>query len=118
MHSAEPDARIRRARTRRINRVIDEALQSANREALLALMAVAAEEAAIIAVRNRRILEVYAHRSPGGWYSAWCDGSSITDTSGKRSGMGLVLMDPQHEVIAAVGEPVGALSPRTAELAK
>ena len=26
-------------------------------------------------------------------------------------------MDPQHEVIAAVGEPAGALSPRAAELA-
>lgn len=47
MHSAEPDSRIRRARTRRINRVIDEALQSANGEALLALLALAAEEATI-----------------------------------------------------------------------
>ncbi len=112
MHSAEADSRIRRAHTRRINRVIDEPLQSANGEALLALLALAAEEAtislcdritrratrlvkqnrtvaaAIIAARNRRVLEVYAHRSPRGWFSAWCDGSSITDTSGKRSEAG------------------------------
>jgi ribonuclease HI len=75
------------------------------------------ETASIIATRNRRVLEVYAHRAPKSWFSAWCDGSSTTDADGRRAGIGLVLMDAQHEVIAALGEPAGALSPLDAELA-
>jgi ribonuclease HI len=141
MHSADPRTGIRRAQTRRINRAVDEALQSADAEALLALLALAADEATIplcdrvlrratrltrrdrtesatiIAARNRRVLEIYAHRTPKGWFSAWCDGSSTTDADGRRAGIGLVLMDAQHEVIAALGEPAGALSPLDAEMA-
>ena len=63
------------------------------------------------------MLEIYAHRAPKGWFSAWCDGSSTTDADGRRAGIGLVLMDAQHEVIAALGERAGALSPLDAELA-
>ena len=54
---------------------------------------------------------------PKGWFSAWCDGSSTTDADGRRAGIGLVLMDAQHEVIAALGEPAEALSALDAELA-
>jgi ribonuclease HI len=75
------------------------------------------ETAAIIAARNRRVLEIYAHRAPKGWFSAWCDGSSTTDAGGQRAGIGLVLMNPQHEMIAALGESAGALSSLDAELA-
>jgi hypothetical protein len=141
MHSADPRTGIRRAQTQRINRAVDDALQSADAEPLLALMALAADEAtipvcnrvfrratrlarrdrtetgAVIAARNRRVLEIYAHRAPKGWFSAWCDGSSTTDADGRCAGIGLVLMDTQHEVIAALGEPAGALSPLDAELA-
>ncbi|MEA3276038.1 MAG: reverse transcriptase-like protein [Pseudomonadota bacterium] len=141
MHSADPRTGIRRAQTQRINRAVDEALQSSDAEALLALLTLAADEAtiplcdrvfrratrlarrdrtetaAVIAARNRRVLEIYAHRAPKGWFSAWCDGSSTTDAGGRCAGIGLVLMDAQHEVIAALGEPAGALSPLDAELA-
>ena len=141
MHSANPRTGIRRAQTQRINRAVDEALQSADAGALLALLALAADEAtiplcdrvfrratrlarrdrtetaAIISARNRRVLEIYAHRAPKGWFSAWCDGSSTTDDFGRRAGIGLVLMDAQHALIAALGEPAGALSPLDAELA-
>ena len=141
MHCADPRTRIRRAQTKRINRAVDEALQSADAEALLALMAPAADEATVplcdrilrratrlarrdrtetadvIAARNRRVLEVYAPRAPQGWFSAWCDGSSTTDADGRRAGIGLVLMDAQHALIAALGDPTGALSPLDAELA-
>jgi len=75
------------------------------------------ETAAVIAARNRRVLEVYAHCAPKGWFSAWCDGTSTTDAGAKRAGIGFLLMDPQHAVIAALGEPAGALSPLDAELA-
>jgi hypothetical protein len=61
------------------------------------------------------VLEVYAHRAPKGWFRAWCDGSSTTDAGGRRAGIGVVLMDAQHEVIAALGEPAGALPPLSAE---
>jgi ribonuclease HI len=141
MHSADPRTGICRAQTQRINQAVDEALQSADAEALLALLALAAGEAtiplcdrvfrratrlarqnrsataSIIATRNRRVLEIYAHRAPKGWFSAWCDGSSTTDAGGRCAGIGVVLMDAQHEVIAALGEPAGALSPLDAELA-
>jgi ribonuclease HI len=73
--------------------------------------------ATVIAARNRRVLEIYAHRAPKGWFSAWCDGSSTADVGGQRAGIGVVLMDAQHEVITALGEPAGALSPLAAELA-
>lgn len=43
--------------------------------------------------------------------------SSITDAGGKRSGIGVILIDPHHEVIIALGEPAGALSPLAAEMA-
>ena len=76
-----------------------------------------ADTAAVIAARNRRVLEIYAHRAPKGWFTIWCDGSSTTDAGGWRSGIGRVLMDAQHEMIAAVGEPAGALSLLDAELA-
>ena len=95
MHCADPRTRIRRAQTQRINRAVDEALQDANGETLLALLALVADEAtitlcdrifrratrlarqnrsetaSIIATRNRRVLEVYAHRAPKSWFSAW-----------------------------------------------
>jgi len=141
MHCADPRTRIRRAQTQRINRAVDEALQDANGETILALLELVADEAtiplcdrilrratrlarqnrsetaSIIATRNRRVLEVYAHRAPKSWFSAWCDGSSTTDADGKRAGIGVVLMDAQHEAIATLGEPAGALSPLDAELA-
>jgi ribonuclease HI len=140
MHSADSRAGIRHPQSQRINRAVDAALQSADPRTLLALMALAADEAtiplcgrvfrratrlarrnptetaAIIAARNRCVLEIYGHRAPKGWYSAWCDGSSTTDADGRRSGIGLVLMDARHKVIAALGEPAGALSPLDAEL--
>jgi ribonuclease HI len=75
------------------------------------------ETAAIIAARNRRVLEIYAHRAPKGWFSAWCDGSSITDVGGQRAGIGLVMMNPENDMVAALGESAGTLSPRDAELA-
>jgi len=141
MHSAELRTGNRRAQTQRINRAIDDALQNPDAETLQALLALAANEAtiplcdrifrratrlaqrnrsetaSIIATRNRRVLEVYAHRAPKGWFSAWCDGSSTTDAGGRRAGIGLVLMNPHHEVNAALGEPAGALSSLDAELA-
>jgi len=118
MHSAEPRTGIRRAQTQRINQAIDAALQATDVEALLALLALAASEATIplcdrvfrratrlvrqnrsetatvIAARNRRVLEIYAHRAPKGWFSAWYDDSSTTDAGGRRAGIGLVLMNP------------------------
>ena len=102
MHSADPGTRIRRAQAQRTNQAVDEALQRANGKALLALLALAANEAtihlcdrifrrasrlarrnrtetaAIIAARNRRVREIYGHRAPKGFFSAWCDGSSTT----------------------------------------
>jgi len=141
MHSTEPRPGIRHAQTERIDQAVDAALQSADLEVLLALLALAAGEAtiplcdrvfrratrlarqnrsetvAVIAARNRRVLEIYAHRAPKGWFSAWCDGSSTTDAGGQRAGIGLVLMNPQHEMIAALGESAGALSSLDAELA-
>jgi ribonuclease HI len=141
MHSAESRTGIRHAQTQRINQAVDAVLQSADVEALLALLALTADEAtiplcdrvfrratrlarqnrsetaAVIAARNRRVLEIYAHRAPKGWFSAWCDGSSTTDAWRRRAGIGVVLMNPQHEVLAALGEPAGTLSPRDAELA-
>jgi ribonuclease HI len=141
MHSAELRTGNRRAQTQRINQAVDAALQGAHLEPLLALLALTADEAiiplcdrvfrratrlarqnrsetaAIIAARNRRVLEIYAHRAPKGWFSAWCDGSSTTDAGGQRAGIGLVLMNPHHEVNAALGEPAGALSSLDAELA-
>ena len=63
------------------------------------------------------MLEIYVHRAPKGWFSAWCDGSSTTDAGGRRAGIGLVVMDAQHKVITALGESAGTLSPRDAELA-
>lgn len=141
MHSADSRTGIHRAQTQRINQAVDAALQSADLEALLALLALTADEAtiplcdrvfrratrlvrqnrsktaAVIAARNRRVLEIYAHRAPKGWFSAWCDGSSTTDAGGRCAGIGLVLMDAQHEMIAALGEPAGALSSLDAELA-
>jgi hypothetical protein len=82
MHSADPRTGIRRAQAQaqRINRAVDEASQSADAEALLALLALAADESTIplcdrvsrratrlaqrdrtkaikvIAARNRRVL--------------------------------------------------------------
>jgi hypothetical protein len=47
MHSAGPRSGIRRAQTQRINRAVDEALQSADAEALFALLALAADKATI-----------------------------------------------------------------------
>jgi ribonuclease HI len=141
MHSAESRTGIRHAQTARINQAVDAALQSADVEALSALLALAADEATIplcdrvfrratrlvrqnwsqtatvIATRNRRVLEIYACRAPKGWFSAWCDGSSTTDAGGQRAGIGVVLMDAQHEMDAALGEPAGALSSLDAELA-
>jgi hypothetical protein len=140
MHATDPRTGIRHAQTQRINRAIDDALQNPDAETLQALLALAADEAtiplcdrifrratrlarrhrsetaSIIATRNRRVLEVYAHRAPKGWFSAWCDGSSTTDADGRRAGIGLVLMDGEQEVIVALGEQAGALSPLDAEL--
>ena len=120
MHSAKPRTGNRRAQTQRINQAVDAALQGADAKALLALLALTADEAtiplcdrvfrratrlarqnrsetaAIIAARNRRVLEIYAHRAPKGWFSAWCDGSSTTDAGGQRAGIGVVLINPQH----------------------
>jgi hypothetical protein len=97
MHSAEPRTGTRPAQTQRINQAVDAVLQSADAEALLALSALAADEAtiplcdrvfrratrlarqnrsetaAVIAARNRRLMEIYAHGSPKGWFSAWCE---------------------------------------------
>ena len=47
MHSADPRTGIRHAQTQRINQAVDEALESADAEALLALLARAANEATI-----------------------------------------------------------------------
>ena len=47
MHSADPRTGIRHAQTQPINQAVDEALESADAEALLALLARAANEATI-----------------------------------------------------------------------
>jgi len=47
MHSAEPRTGIRRAQTQRINQAVDAALQGADVEALLTLLALTADEATI-----------------------------------------------------------------------
>jgi hypothetical protein len=99
MHSAEPCTGTRPAQTQRIKQAVDAVLQSADAEAPLALLALAGDEAtiplcdrvfrraprlarqnrsetaAVIAARNRRVMEIYAHRSPKGWFwfSAWCE---------------------------------------------
>jgi ribonuclease HI len=140
MHSLT-NAQTRRELARRLNRMVDRALLNADEEALAGLLKVAAVEEtlalcgriarratllarnapaqgkAIIAARNRRVLEVYGHRAPRDWFCAWCDGSSSADVEGKRSGIGVVLMDPQHRVVAEFGEPAGELSPLASELA-
>jgi ribonuclease HI len=141
MHPTDPRTGISHAQIQRINRAVDYALQNPDAETLPALLALAANEAtiplcdrifrratrltrrnwsetaAVVATRNRRVLEVYAHRAPKSWFSAWCDGSSTTNADGRRAGIGLVLMDTQHALIAALGEPAGALSALDAELA-
>ena len=141
MRLSNPNTKTRREHARRLNRVVDRALMRADKRALAALLEVAAEEEtvslcsrisrraallarhdpskglAIVLARNRRVMEIYGHRTPKGWFSAWCDGSSISDAGGKRSGIGVVLMDAQHRVVAEFGESAGALSPLAAELA-
>jgi ribonuclease HI len=63
------------------------------------------------------VLEFYAHRAPKGWTNAWLDSSTTTKAGKRRAGIGVVLMNPDKDVIAAVGEPPGALSSLDAELA-
>jgi ribonuclease HI len=141
MRSSNPNAQTRRELAQRLNRVVDRVLQNADESALVALLEVAAGEEtmalcsrisrratrlarhdpaqgpAIIAARNRRVLEIHGHRAPKDWFSAWCDGSSAGDARRKRSGIGVVLMDAQRRVGAELGESAGALSPLAAELA-
>jgi ribonuclease HI len=141
MHSADRDTRKHLTQTQRLNRAVDEALRDEKAEPLLNLLEIAASEttvqlcdriarranrlvtnigtqaATIIAARNRRVLEVYARRAPKSWFRAWCDGSSTAEAGRRRAGIGVVLMNPENDVIAALGEPAGALSPLDAELA-
>lgn len=141
MRSSNPNAQTRRELAKRLNRMIDRALQNADESAPVALLEVAAGEEtiglcsrisrratllarrdpaqgpAIIAARNRLVLEIYGHRTPEGWFSAWCDGSTASDAGGNRSSIGVVLMDAQHRVVTEFGKSAGALSPLAAELA-
>lgn len=141
MHSLDTEVRTRREHAQRLNRAVDHALLHADQQALTGLLATAAGEdtaalcgriarrathlsrqnpvqgPAIIAARDRRVLEVYGHRAPRGWFSTWCDGSSTVGPGGKRAGIGVVLMDDRHRVVSEFGEPTDAPSPLAAEQA-
>jgi ribonuclease HI len=62
------------------------------------------------------VLAVYGSRAPKGWFVAWCDGSSGVGADAKQCGLGVVLMDAEHQVVAEFGERIGALSPLAAEM--
>lgn len=126
---------LRREEARRLNQALDRALEHADATAVAELLRLAAAQeartlaeriarratalahnhvhrrAAIIAARNRLVLEVYAQRTPKGWFSAWCDGSSAPTVHGPQAGIGVVLMDAQHAVVAEISQPAGELIP-------
>jgi len=141
MVSPNSTVQTRREHARWLNRLVDRALQDRDEHALVALLEGAVGEdtlalcnrisrrarllvrhdpsqaPTIIALRDLRMLEVFAHHAPQGWFSAWCDGSSIADAGGARAGIGVVLMDPQHRIVSKFGESRGTLSALAAEFA-
>jgi len=140
MRSSNPNNQTRRERAQRLNYVIDRVLLGENESALQNLLTVAGSEdtidlcnrifrratllarhqpsqaAAVISARDRCVQGIYGHRTPNGWFTAWCDGSSGVGAD-EQSGLGVVLMDTQKNVVAEYGEHIGSLSPLAAELA-
>jgi ribonuclease HI len=141
MPSSNLNAQTRRARAQRLNHFVDRVLLEQDERALDELLAAATGEdtvalcsriarratllarhrpsqgPSIIVARDRYVQAIYGHRAPKDWFTAWCDGSAIAGAQGKQSGIGVVLMDAQHRVVAEFGQRTGALSPLLAELA-
>ncbi|SDZ15853.1 Reverse transcriptase-like [Nitrosomonas sp. Nm33] len=70
----------------------------------------------ILEARDALILTLYAAAAPRGWACAWCDGSYIKIDAQQRAGIGAILMDDQGEIVARIGQAIGAQDSFTAEL--
>jgi ribonuclease HI len=140
MHTFIANSRTRREHARKLNRLIERILLNDDDSALRELLAMTvnedlvnlcgritrratflvrqqpAQSQTIIDARDRCIEQVYGHRTPKGWFTAWCDGSSFVGEDAKLSGLGVVLMDAEHRVVAEFGERIGKLPPLSAEL--
>lgn len=73
--------------------------------------------AAIVRARDRLILAIYAHASPAGWYTAWCDGSVTADGRHAEAGIGGLVMDPAGRIMAQLARRIPRLAPFEAEIA-
>ena len=74
----------------------------------------ATQTAAVLDARDHLIQALYAHDSPRGWCTAWCDGSS--DAS-QRAAVGGVLVDAQGRTLGQWSRVICARDPFATEIA-
>jgi ribonuclease HI len=73
--------------------------------------------AEIVRARDKLILAIYAGATPAGWHTAWCDGSGAEGAGPRAAGIGGLVMDPEGRIVAQVTRRVGGLAPFEAEIA-
>lgn len=71
--------------------------------------------AQILRARDRLMLAIYAAATPGGWHTAWCDGSIVAGT--REAGIGGLLTDAAGRVVAELTRRVAESTPFEAEIA-
>ena len=71
--------------------------------------------AQLVQARDRLILAVYAHSTPAGWHTAWCDGSIGVGV--RAAGLGGLLLDPAGRNVAELAHNVRDLTAFDAEVA-
>jgi ribonuclease HI len=83
------------------------------RRATLLARRLRAHTAAILDARDNLIAALYAHNSPRGWYTAWCDGA----TDATAAGIGGLVLDTQGQEIGRWSQAVSRRDSFTTELA-
>ena len=71
---------------------------------------------AILEARDNLILAIYAHTSPRGWATGWCDGSSLHTKEGIVAGVGVQLVDDKNKLLVQFGRTVQGHGPLAAEI--
>lgn len=56
-----------------------------------------AHDAQLLQARDRLVLALYAHATPAGWHTAWCDGSVAAGAA--QAGIGGLLRDPAGRTV-------------------
>lgn len=74
-----------------------------------------ADSERILQTRDRLVLALYAHATPAGWHTAWCDGSVATGAA--QAGIGGVLMGPAGRIVAEFARRCPAATAFEAEIA-